>query len=787
MPVKILFVINQLYKGGAETNLVNLLNALSPQEHQVDLLVYDQLDLPEAVSLLPRVPAYVNLCNAAENEHGRAFLKKALSRIVRDASGKQLYRDACYRFVRGKHYDVAISYGEWISPEFVARHVCADRKIVWIHSDIDKAQFFNAEIMFRFHHEISLYLFPSQRSMQEALLRYPMLQGRAAVVHNLCDDDAIRFQAEQPAPEADAWKKPLLITVANFRREKNHLRQVEAMALLKKRGLSFTWVNIGSDTDTALLGQIRAAVKRHGLQENFLCLPAEENPYRLMRAADAVCVLSDFESWSMVISEAKVLGVPVIATKTSGALEQLADGETGILCDFSAQAIAAAIQRFLSDKPLQARIRRNLEGFSTRSIAVREFETELAACCAGKRPSLLYISDNINYVSGVQRVTATQIQALRNAFDITVFSMEPPDERSKRLFSGIPIMDLETCNGISCLSLKIWKVLFGRGYTLRQRAIRLMFGVLRKLGKEEWAMKRLAGERTREYFERFDTVCVLSEGSQLRQQVSELRHPRKIQWIHTDYALWSDWSDWTRQITANDGELYKHFDHVVCLTELSRQGFVQKYPHLAEKVLVIRNLQPVAEIREKSQAPLAVPGFQPDTINIVSVCRMDREKAVERILAVVQRLKAEGLRFHWYFAGDGVMLPEWQTLCRKLKLESHVTFLGNMENPYPLMKAASLFALLSKYEGLPVTIDEALILGTPVFATKVGGIPEQVRSDQNGLLVENDEQAIEQALCMILTQPEHLVQWRDNLRGAQVDNSAQIIGQLERLFGKGDE
>lgn len=781
--MKILFVINQLYKGGAETNLVNLLSALSPQKHQIDLLVYDQLEFPDVVSLLPCVPSYVNVCNAAANEHGRAFLKKALSRIVRDASGKQLYRDACYRFVRGKHYDVAISYGEWISPEFVAQHVYADRKIVWIHSDIDKAQFFNAEIMFRFHQQISLYLFPSRRSMQEALRRYPVLQGRTAVVHNLCDDDAIRVQAEQPAPEAAAWGKPLLLTVANFRREKNHLRQVEAMALLRKRGVSFTWVNIGSDTDAALMGQIRTAVKRYGLQNNFLCLHAQENPYRLMHAADAVCVLSDFESWSMVISEAKVLGVPVIATQTSGALEQLTDGENGILCDFSAQAIAEAIQRFLSDKELQTHIRRNLEGFSTRSVAVREFETELVACCSGKRPSLLYISDNINYVSGVQRVTATQIQALRNAFDITIFSMEPPDERSNRLFAGVPIMDLETCNGVSCLSLKIWKVLFGRGYTLRQRLVRLMFGILRKLGKEEWAMKRLAGERTREYFEKFDTVCVLSEGSQLRQQVSELRHPRKIQWIHTDYALWSDWSEWTQQITANDGELYKHFDQVVCLTELSRRGFVQKYPHLADKVLVIRNMQPVAEIKEKANAPLKIPGFQPDIVNIVSVCRMDREKAVERILAVVQRLKAEGLRFHWYFAGDGVMLSEWQTLCRKLKLESHVTFLGNLENPYPLMKAASLFALLSKYEGLPVTIDESLILGTPVFATKVGGIPEQVCSERNGMLVENDEQAILIGLRSLLHKPELLDKWRSVLCHEQFDEES-IKAQLIQLFTK---
>ena len=69
------------------------------------------------------------------------------------------------------------------------------------------------------------------------------------------------------------------------------LRQVEAMALLKKRGLDFTWLNIGSDTDTALISQIDAAVKKRGLEGRFIRMPAQASPYRFMKNADAVCVL----------------------------------------------------------------------------------------------------------------------------------------------------------------------------------------------------------------------------------------------------------------------------------------------------------------------------------------------------------------------------------------------------------------------------------------------------------------------------------------------------------------
>ena len=93
-----------------------------------------------------------------------------------------------------------------------------------------------------------------------------------------------------------------------------------------------------------------------------------------MSKADAVAVLSDYESWSMVITEAKLLGIPVIATKTSGALEQIEDKVDGILTEFNAEDIAENIKNFFCDKELQRTIKSNLQGFTTRAQTMQEFE-----------------------------------------------------------------------------------------------------------------------------------------------------------------------------------------------------------------------------------------------------------------------------------------------------------------------------------------------------------------------------------------------------------------------------
>lgn len=94
--------------------------------------------------------------------------------------------------------------------------------------------------------------------------------------------------------------------------------------------------------------KLRLAVRDAGLEDYFTLTGPLDNPYGVMRRADAVCVLSDHESWSMVITEAKALGVPVIATRTSGALEQIEDGKNGVLCGFSDEEITESLRAFLT-------------------------------------------------------------------------------------------------------------------------------------------------------------------------------------------------------------------------------------------------------------------------------------------------------------------------------------------------------------------------------------------------------------------------------------------------------
>ena len=730
----LLFVINQFFKGGAETALVNLLRTMDASRFDVDLLIFDMIDLPGSLSLIPEIPAWVHVINVAENEKKAAFLKKAVFKFERKLTGTQPFRRGAIRYLQGRYYDAAVSYGEWFSSALCARYAAARRKYVWIHADMDKAAFLHPDIL-RFEAQFDGFLFASRHSMEGAIQKYPQLASRALVVPNRVDGERILAMSKEPLPVSlPEDGLPLLVTVANIREEKNHLRQVEAMRQLFSEGLRFHWVNIGSLANAPLVEKLRLAVQNAGLEDYFTLTGPLDNPYGVMRRASAVCVLSDHESWSMVITEAKALGVPVIATRTSGALEQITSGENGVLCGFSAGEIAESLRAFLTGGTADA-MRRN-EGNHTSSAAAGTLETLLE----NNTKKVLYVFDDINYASGARAAALAQARAVSGVAEVWIYSAEPcRDAALKREFH---FLETPNSGALRLLSRPTRQVLRDGGVSRAGKLLRLAYAVLAHIGLEPVLPKALLRRNMAAAFEGFDTVFVVSEASKMREFVSRCRHPGKIQWIHTDYAAWRELNEWTRAVTKNDAKLYRRFDTIVCLNRTLREKFLAVYPQFASKTIAVPNPVFRPAIRERAKAPLSVP-VDGSVCNLITIGRLEREKRYDRLLDIAEGLRERGISFHWYFAGDGPLREEIERQRDALGLSGCVTLTGYMENPCPLLARCRALVLFSEYEGTPVTIDEAKALGVSVIANDVGGVAEMLEGGKFGTAANDTESFIQ--------------------------------------------
>lgn len=109
-----------------------------------------------------------------------------------------------------------------------------------------------------------------------------------------------------------------------------------------------------------------------------------------------------------------------------------------------------------------------------------------------------------------------------------------------------------------------------------------------------------------------------------------------------------------------------------------------------------------------------------------------------------------------YVAGSGVQEREYQLLAKSLGVNRCVQFLGALplNECFSLYKSCDILVMPSRFESFPMTLIEALGSGTPIVATTVGGIPEIVKNDRNGFLVEPNPQEIMQKVKFLIDHPE---------------------------------
>ena len=134
-------------------------------------------------------------------------------------------------------------------------------------------------------------------------------------------------------------------------------------------------------------------------------------------------------------------------------------------------------------------------------------------------------------------------------------------------------------------------------------------------------------------------------------------------------------------------------------------------------------------------------GLSPESFVCVSVARFHPTKNHELMIQGFARAARSDGALRMLFVGDGETQPRIEALARELDLQERVTFLGRRQDVHRIVGAADLFLSTSLWEGLPITVVEAMAAGLPVVATDVGGVGDVVVDRQTGLLVPSENEA----------------------------------------------
>lgn len=134
--------------------------------------------------------------------------------------------------------------------------------------------------------------------------------------------------------------------------------------------------------------------------------------------------------------------------------------------------------------------------------------------------------------------------------------------------------------------------------------------------------------------------------------------------------------------------------------------------------------------------------------------------------------------------GLGPLESELRREARDLGLESRVFFLGSRDDVFELLPIFDSFCLSSRYEGLPISLVEAMATGLPCVATAVGGIPEVLEDGVNGYLAPpGDPLALRTAIERVMSDPDEAARLgvRARQRAESLDLGNAVV-QLEELY-----
>ncbi|PLR68736.1 glycosyltransferase [Bacillus sp. UMB0893] len=367
---KVLFTSFDMEIGGVERSLISLLDNFNYQDNQTDLMLFrhkgDLLNLvSKNVNMLDEIPKYTSFRKSimevfSERYYSLGFMRIIAKLIATSKSRKmtdsgylqmQLMWKYSLRFLPklNKEYDVAISY---LWPHyFVAEKVKAKKKIAWIHTDYSVIET-DIDSDIKMWKKFDCIVAVSEDCKKAFLSKYKEFAEKIIVIENINEPNFVRNLA------GETVNNPMLldnrfkiVTVARLSHAKGIDMAVEALKRVKEQGNNdICWYVVGYGGDEK---KIKNLIKLYNLEDSFILLGKKSNPYPYIKAANLYVQPSRYEGKAVTVTEAKILGKPILITKYPTASSQILNGVEGIICDLSIEGLSDGIEKLYSETDIR--------------------------------------------------------------------------------------------------------------------------------------------------------------------------------------------------------------------------------------------------------------------------------------------------------------------------------------------------------------------------------------------------------------------------------------------------
>ncbi|AXI11222.1 glycosyltransferase [Oceanobacillus zhaokaii] len=366
MKKKVVFMIINMNIGGTEKALLNMIAEMPENEYEITILMLENyggfLDsIPNTVHVeyVQEYPALKDMLNNPPRTTMIDLFKKGrlvkslgftittlLSKILKN---KGIFFKYILKNVPKfkKEYDIAVAYAgpmDFIS-YFVVHKIKARKKIQWIHFDVTKIGF-DVNFAANNYKNFERIFVVSEEAKSKLVSLVPVIEEKSGIFLNLVSPNLIRTKSKEGNGFNDGFKGIRILTVGRLTTEKGQDLAIRALSKLIDDGYDVKWYCLGEGSSRS---EYEDLIKKFKLQDRFILLGSDPNPYTYMDQCDIYVQPSRYEGYCITLIEARCLAKPIVTTKVNGAKEQIENGETGIIVSIDEDKIYDAVKELIQN------------------------------------------------------------------------------------------------------------------------------------------------------------------------------------------------------------------------------------------------------------------------------------------------------------------------------------------------------------------------------------------------------------------------------------------------------
>lgn len=239
----------------------------------------------------------------------------------------------------------------------------------------------------------------------------------------------------------------------------------------------------------------------------------------------------------------------------------------------------------------------------------------------------------------------------------------------------------------------------------------------------------------------------------------------KIGFVNNDYKL-------LMLDKGIDTPYFEKLDYIVTVSEACEEILIDCFPNFKSKIRMMYNILTEQTINAMAEEPIS--DLDESKLNIVSLGRLNYQKAFDGAVEACAILVARGIDIKWYVLGDGEDRPKLEKQIAEKNLQKNFILLGIKENPYPYIKKATLYVQPSRFEGKSLAIDEAKIIHKPILVTNFPSAKDQIEDGVNGRIVGMDPLSIADGIQKLVNDKATMLLFEQNLKAEQTGTESEM-------------